>query len=154
MVKAPAKPRSRRAPAPSENIETLAETENIILKKAQEIGFNPSNFASRKRDPQHVVARLDAYRLYMVDVAAPLALANIIDVLERPGSPNARTRAELSMRVLDRIGIAPREQDAGHKAIDEMTREQLQARVEQYERAIADRAKPAVIEAQATDILE
>lgn len=115
---------------------------------AQLAGYHPKSVYRTLRTPAVAAAIGEMIQLDLVSVGAPLAY-RVAKSLLIDESVSARVRADLSIKILDRAGhIAPTRKDsAAHKAMSEMTRDELatfiehnQAEIDKIEDELAARA--------------
>lgn len=145
--------RARKLDQPVDMVQ-IAETEKKILEKAIPLGFKSLELMPESLGDLAARQRVGLIRAYILTHLAPLALANIADILESPNTPNAKTRADLAIRVLDRSGIKATDAAGGKRPLAELSRAELQARIDDLRLEASNRAKAVVIESQATDILD
>lgn len=125
--------------------------ENKPPQEAAELaGYHPKSAYRTLRLPAVAAAITEAIQLDLATVGAPLAYRVAKSLLGNE-EVSARVRADLSVKVLDRAGhIAPTKKDVAsqHKALSEMSREELaafidrnQAEIDKIEGELASRAK-------------
>jgi hypothetical protein len=113
-------------------------------------GYHPKSVYRTMRTPAVAAAIAETIQLDLRTVGAQLAY-RVAKSLLQDERVSARVRADLSVKVLDRAGhIAPTRKDLEppHKALSEMTREELaafiernQAEIDKVEGELASRAK-------------
>ena len=105
---------------------------------AQLAGYHPKSAYRTLRLPAVAAAISENIQLDLAAVGAPLAY-RVAKSLLADVSVSARVRADLSIKVLDRAGhIAPTRKDPdAHKALSEMSRDELAAFIERNEAEIA-----------------